>query len=356
MIASLIFGIPFLLKNGIRKEIYLYEKIFLVITGFMIIRGAFSYKNALSIKYGLGIIYCIYIYIVVINMANKMKFNEFIEVYMKSSKISLILNIIAIAIGINGTVQYDKGFFRIAGMLDDPNFMVLCFTPFYILTLNKLFNDKFKLITLIDFLLINITIILTWSKGGILGISVAIILFIIYILKNKKENAKKFLLVLGSTIILFNLVDINLLVEKVSGNSIEYIIEKRLNKENLTSSRGKIWSNALKIADEKPFLGIGAFNFLDYNKLKFNGQHYIHNTWLEIYVENGFIIAILTSIMILILLIKGKVPLFKIIVISSFIQMIFLSAFLAEGVYIMLAIYRVANMKLNEVKNGEVFI
>lgn len=291
--------------NKFRFYLNTYDYIFI----FFIIYASLTVPFSLDIIKGIRIIFgsliilfCYFVakfFFIKYILTNKISLNKIIiPTIFIYTVIVLVLYIVAFIL-INGNyIQNEHNLFygilverampRLVGLHYDPNiafFHSLIF--FYYL---YFLNNKSILEYILLFLL-SVLIILTLSTGGI--ISIVFSLSIYYLLsfikmKNKKVNLIKFIkyfLVVAIVIVyVFFIFDI---IE--SNEFIANIVEKRIDNLDKGSGRYEIWQNGLSIFCDNPFFGIGWFNFLQYNIVRFGRENYMHNTFLETLVETGIL-------------------------------------------------------------------
>lgn len=197
-------------------------------------------------------------------------------------------------------IYVERGMPRLIGPLLDPNIFTFYICPVFFYTLLK---PQKKLFDYLFFTLLCVALILSMSRGGIIAISFAtmIILFIktlsaLLRLRLNKSDVFFISLAIITTSIILNLI--------FSSTDFAMMLERRINDIGSGSGRFEIWENALKLWHENMLLGIGWFNFLDFNILMFDRANYAHNTFIETLVETGLIGFILYLAFHLLILLK----------------------------------------------------
>jgi O-antigen ligase len=139
-----------------------------------------------------------------------------------------------------------------------------------------------KFLVGVGILIITIGLLLSFSRGGYLGIIAAVFFGLIWIAKKKGEKTKK--IILGSVLVVFLLVFL-----------IGPIRARFLSTFNLQggSVRGRIeiWREALAVFSQHPFLGVGLGNYayqID-PAASYRFPIYAHNTYLDIAAETGIV-------------------------------------------------------------------
>lgn len=230
---------------------------------------------------------------------------------------------------------------RLTGVAStDPNIFVLFVTLYFFYTFTHL--NKFR--NILGFILTLSAIVLTFSRGGYVGIVLGAVL-LLFIGKN---YGKKIKIVMGVCIIV---IIAYYFQNQLPINPFEQL-ENRFSSigSDGGSGRNVLWANAWHTFTQHPLLGIGINSTLSYSLDQ--GEllaRYIHNTYLEILSELGivgFITYFSFCIMLLytsLKLIKHKVYFFLPVFVALFVQMFFLSVEYNEMFYLcVVLLYRYA--------------
>ena len=194
-------------------------------------------------------------------------------------------------------VMVDRGVPRLTGLLSDPNFFVLyaSFIFFYLLLKKRCIYEH--IILVLTFL----TILLSFSWGGIVGIFAGCIFSFFWSRKNLKNFYVKLLyasfLTLG-ILILFVVFD--------SDHLLYQFVRKRLYAALDGSGRWELWRAALDLWAANPVFGNGLFSFRRHSLATNGTDTFIHNTFLEVIVDLGIVGLIMFLIWILTWLIKSS--------------------------------------------------
>ncbi|WP_161595850.1 O-antigen ligase family protein [Deferribacter desulfuricans] len=370
MIIAIWYSVLFL-KN-IKISFNTFEKILFLFFIYSITITVFtSYYIENSIRLILGIILISVIYILSKNilcflLQKGISFKKVIIIT------ALIINLVALILYIIGIYEIGNNFIlyerervygvlidraipRLIGTFSDPNFFVLANTFFfyYLLFMKKNLFEK------LTFIIIVINIILTFSRGGIISLSIVLIIYfvvnlIIVIIRNFK--IKKFFL----KHLFFFIFLVGIIVFLINEDTLfKEMFIKRINSLSEGSGRLEIWLHGLNFFYNNFLLGIGLYNFLPYNIHYYNNYHYMHNTYLEVLVETGivgFILYILFHIFLLIHILKMyKINKNYIIILLSyfslFLQMFFLSSLINEIWFLFIAYISVKYKYLSKIKN-----
>ncbi len=181
---------------------------------------------------------------------------------------------------------------RISASFLNPNFFAsfIVLVAFPVLAfLNKKKNFYLGLIILLSFFVL----VLTGSKGGVIGFLAGFLLYAFMNIRFLKE--KKYLYFSG---IIFTLI----LCVILAATQISYLSRFELKEENLLSShiRINIWEDSLKMIEDKPFFGFGLETFpIVFHKYadaeKYDTENLFgiidkpHNTFIESAYSTGFL-------------------------------------------------------------------
>lgn len=180
-------------------------------------------------------------------------------------------------------LRIDRSLPRLIGTTSgDPNIFVYFITLYFFYTL---FNLRTKL-NRIGFILSFICIVLSFSRGAYLAIIVGLIISF-FLINNIKKQLKIALFIIFLSVIIINISQFS---HSLYVNPID-IIEQRFYavQDDGGSGRVYLWTNALKTFTENPILGIGINGTIDYSRDHYSFAGYVHNTFLEVLSESGFI-------------------------------------------------------------------
>lgn len=176
-------------------------------------------------------------------------------------------------------VLIDRHYPRLIGLLQDPNFYVFYNTLFfaYYLCNPNSWKNRIGLVLCIA------TNLLTFSRGGMLAL---VIMFAVYLLLN--NPIKQLKIALSSLVSLLLLVYFSIVYLKFD---VMGIIEARVNdfSNDGGSGRFELWGRAWDFFASNIFMGLGAFNFSDYNTFLYGDSLTVHNTFLDILSESGLL-------------------------------------------------------------------
>lgn len=188
----------------------------------------------------------------------------------------------------NGIIEMglmiDRGSPRFIGTASsDPNItaMFLAF-PLIFYAVNK---EKY-----ITQLLLFLALILTFSRGAYIAISITMLAYLILNIRpvvNKTFIKRSIILVVVTVTALS-------FASSALGLNITNIAEERFDNVSSDGGSGRIdlWNKSLNTFKDNPTFGIGANSSLSYNTDYGDSAHYIHNSYLEILSELGLIGAL----------------------------------------------------------------
>jgi O-antigen ligase len=291
----MIFLILFLIINiGLFyfQRLHLFEVAMLLFYLVYSFSGAFALYPASSIRIICGIILYIFCYFIMKSVIGNAK-DSVIERAL--SDVGIFFNVASLTLYLVGLkslgfvfegdrvyqfgVMLDRDYPRLIGLLQDPNFFVFYNTLFFSYYLCNVKSLKNKL----GLILCVFANILTFSRGGILVMALIFLLFIII-----KNPIKQIKLVLGVVFSLFVTVYVAIVYMKFD---IFGILLSRI--EDLSqdggSGRFELWGRALDFFSSHMIIGIGAFNYSEYNLFQYGDSLEVHNTFLDILSESGLV-------------------------------------------------------------------
>lgn len=242
-------------------------------------------------------------------------------------------------------VMVDRSYPRLIGLLQDPNFYVFYNTLFfsYYLCNGKLLKNRLGLILCI------ITNVLTFSRGGLIALMV---IFFLYILMNKPLKQLK--LLLGLIVSLSAVIYIAVVQFKFN---VYGILESRMQdfSSDGGSGRFKLWERSWDYFSSHILVGIGAFNFSEYNLFQYQDSLTAHNTFLDILSESGilgFFFYVSFVLLVIFQLIESRIykqkPYLFLTFIGFVFQMSFLSIIINDILFMYLAILSVYLQKCRD--------
>jgi len=165
-------------------------------------------------------------------------------------------------------------------------FMVSIILAFVFGNLTCYNKSKHKIINLIIYLVIIVSVFLIQSRGLFLVFLVYIILSLLMRRKKNKINLKTTLFILLGLIIAISLLPdfiINSVMERFSG--LLSVLDRSASIEDLSASRFALINRGVDLFIMSPFFGVGAGGFIYYN-----GIHQIsHNDYILVASEQGLL-------------------------------------------------------------------
>lgn len=183
-----------------------------------------------------------------------------------------------------------KTIFRAISTFPDPHMFAIYLGIALPLALGLYFFIKKKIYLLLA-LAILLADLLTFSRGGYIGLAAGLLFFLLVIVKNKKLNPKKILIGLTLVIIFFVFI-----FKSPIGNRFLTSFNA---KEGSNKGRIETWEEAVGIIENNP-PGVGLGNYALERKATADYREpiYAHNLYLDIAAETGIIDAIIWIVLI----------------------------------------------------------
>ena len=310
--------------------------------------GAFSIYPESSLRILVGIIIYLFCYLVmksIIGQASErviLKSISMVGIFFNAMSLLLYfigLKTVGFVLQGDRVYQYglmlDRDYPRLIGLLQDPNFFVFYNTLFFAFYLTNAKGWMNK----IGLLLVVVTNLLTFSRGGLM---VMIALFLLYMILNHPMKQLKMIIALTLSVTLGAYISIVYFKFQIFD-----ILTSRMKDftEDGGSGRLDLWGRAWNYFTEHPFFGIGAFNFSDYNWHEYQDTLTVHNTYLDILSESGLLgifCYLLFILLVLYQLIEYKVykkrPYLFLTFVGLVLQMGFLSVIINDMFFLYLAV------------------
>lgn len=179
-----------------------------------------------------------------------------------------------------------KTYLRATATFPDPHMFSFFLGILSALSFSLVLTERKKVFYIITTLVLLVCNLLTFSRGGYLGI-VAGLVFILIFFWGKINVKIKMLFIAGC-------IAMGILCIIPNPISERYLSIFNL-KEGSNKERIEIWQKTLKIIENKPILGVGIGNYPLQIKptAEYREPYYAHNTYLDIAVETGIINAII---------------------------------------------------------------
>jgi O-antigen ligase len=326
-----------------------FELMFIIFYGYFISTGLFAKYSYASLRLIGGILIVFFSYFILRFLLSKISISEIENMLSQIGIVFNILSLLFYFIGIvklgfnfsgNGIklwgVMLDRQFPRLIGILNDPNIFVYFNLIFFFYYLTNLSSKR----NVFGFFLTSVTILLTVSRGAILGVVIGTLTSILI---SRKREVLKLTFFVSITIIVGVII-----ADKFINLDIIGLIQDRFDaiKTDGGSGRIKLWSYGIEFYLNNPLFGIGIFNFRPY-LFEYTGiDGYLHSTFMDALVEGGligfslFLLANLILIINLYRLVKlnYRARYLLLIAIASLVIMNSLSLIINEVYFLFLAI------------------
>ncbi|MDP4552607.1 O-antigen ligase family protein [Alkalihalobacillus macyae] len=343
------------------KKLYWYELFLVLFYLFYCYTGAFSKYPASSMRILLGFTILMICYFIM-KFAMEGVARSVIEkslaiagILFNLTSLGLyVLGLISLGFQFQGDrirsfgVMLDRDYPRLIGSVPDPNFYIFYNTLFFTYFLCNRKGSFNK----IGLLLCILTNFLTFSRGGLLAMFLIVGL---YFLMNNPLAQLKLLFGFVTSVTLIGYILIYYLKFDVLS-----IIQSRISDFSNDGGSGRfvLWERAWDYFTSHSLLGIGAFNFPNYNEFYHGENIQVHNMFLDILSESGIIGFLLFVTFILTLGVQlfrypmlKKSPYLSLALIAIVFQMMSLSLIINEMIFMYLAVVSVM-LSLNKASSS----
>ncbi len=329
-------------------KILFYEKLFLIFLSYSFIRGIFSYDTDMFLRMAINLVIVCILYFSISNLVYRLDKKAVTKILYSSGLIFVVISLMLYVLGnernqLGGT--YEGPIYRLTGTIVDPNIFGIFVSLIYGLSLYGVSLKKKKYY--LSLFLSVIAIVLTFSRGTILGILFSTVVFSISFKLLTIKRSLNIILILMTLVFIFIYIGEDIILEKM-GMSFFEIVEMRM-EDTTGTGRLIIWRNGLKLFEDNPLFGVGLYNFQSYNTRFFHNNFFAHNTFLEVFVENGLIggFLFLGSLIIFFLMKSSndEEKILKGVIYTQLFMLLFLTGISNEFVYLTLGIYKGFVMK-----------
>lgn len=180
-----------------------------------------------------------------------------------------------------------------SGIFADPNDLALFLNVILVLLFYYFFRGKRKIIFLSSILIVISAIILTYSRGGLLGMLTVFVGLVIF-----RKSERKKLVLLG---IVFALIFIPFVTEEYKERMSTITTEARVDPETGEyPGRMQAWVNLIPVGFRRPLLGVGAGNSVYLAGEHTQSWHLAHNSFLQAFLDLGLLgFAIFSTLFVL---------------------------------------------------------
>jgi hypothetical protein len=304
--------LSFLNVNKSINEFYFFLKGYtLLIIIQLLLTSIFYYINSLSYNFQQKIV-SIFIYANVFSGLYGILQIFFFIVYSFDidNFISNSLPLSGIELDISGSAL--GSFFRLSGLTGDPSVQAsFSIMPIIVLSYNIFVKKIYSHV--LPYILIIISFILTMSGSGIVGLFVS---FLIIAITKFRSFSIRFLI---KMLIIFSPI---LLLILFNFEEVQFFFNHKFQEGGTTKVHADIANRALNIGLDYPIFGVGYNNFAFIYEQYYGESNYnAHNSWLNYFVETGFLgllVRCLNFLYVLFIIMKNKSD-FKIYFLAGFI-------------------------------------
>lgn len=243
----------------------------------------------------------------VVNLIFFLLFVTHVNTPRRYKQIALVLGVSAFLFSLVGLLggEFQSGRFRTLSTMFDSNdvaFVELSLLPFSLFILLGPYRLITRMMALGGVLMGVVLTLFTGSRGGLLGLSISVLLFLVLRITGVSRGRKLVMLAFIAVVAITNADQINMERYTTLGS-----LEQDYNVTSETG-RAQIWSRGFQLFLEQPFLGVGASRFGEALAAMRKEEHLppewqtAHNSYLEVLTETGtfgaaaFLCLILTSL------------------------------------------------------------
>lgn len=319
--------------NGYTNMTCLYERLFLGFVAASTLRGAVSLDVGRYFRSTLALIVVMLLYLSTSQVVARLSAESVFRIFFAASLLFLVLSLVIFWSVPNIGAMCDRGVARLRGTTIDPNIFVVFVIPIFAWSLSELLSGK--VLALPPLALALLASALTLSRGGAIALLVTAALVLMKLL----ADGRKVWLALLLTCTLVACV-----VAVTQTGVIPWQEFKARSGLEDGSGRLVIWRHGVELFSTNPWFGIGLDNFRAYNDRLFHHRQYMHNTYLEVLVENGLVGFVLFAGSIVALLLHHSryrgAGWVKIALSGQLVAVFFLSGLTLEAIFLVAGMYK----------------
>lgn len=326
------------------NNIAVYELFLILFIVYATVRNIFASDIVLGFKGSVALLFSLFVYYFTYMIFKNVSNEELIGIIYKSGIFSICIIVIGFLIRDNRIYELDRSVNRLRGYVQDPNFLALYLAlPLFIALYYTLTKKKNIVTTIILFVMI----FLTYSRAAYLSIVISLLYFL-FVLRNH-INRFKSKVIFGLVLIVLVLILLyNLPITKPTMQMATNNIFARFNETASRGARELLIDIGIDTFKEHPLFGIGMLNVRYYTR-PFVSNNYLHNTYLEVFVEQGFVGGFLyLGFIISFMLRKCRIEYSKVVksvIVSQLLMIFFLSAVNNEALFLSIGLYKAVYSK-----------
>lgn len=349
MLVSILMILIFLGKNKTitiqkNRRMPYYEMFFVCFVIYATIRNSFAGDIMLGFKGSIALCFSLFVYYFTFYCFKKISNEAVLKIIYKSGLLTVIIISIGFLLKDERIFELDRTVNRLRGYVQDPNFFALYFVLPLFISLFYSINHKKKILATGIFLII---LFLTYSRAAYISILLAIIYLLFIQRKNiykfKRKIAASILIIFSLIAILYTIPATKHIVEMAVNN-----IDSRFSESASRGAREFLIEIGVDTFKENPLFGVGMLN-VRYYTTPFIRNNYLHNTFLEVFVEQGIVGGILYLGFFLSFVFQKCFnkysKLLKAVIISQFMMIFFLTAVNNEALFLSIGLFKALNTK-----------
>lgn len=328
----------------IKRKMLIYEVFMITFVIYATIRNFFAGDILLGFKGSIALCFSLFVYYFTFYTFKGIKNERTFRFIYKSGIIILLIIAAGFILKDDRIFELDRSVNRLRGYIQDPNFFALYFVlPMIVFLFYSIREKKNWLITIISVF----AIFLTYSRAAYLSL----ILGTIYLLFLLRDDIPKFyrkilisVLVIIIGLWIFSSLDIT---EQIWNTALQNITA-RFSETASRNARELLIKIGIETFKENPIFGVGMLN-VRYYTYSLVHNNYLHNTYLEVFVEQGMIGGflylgfILSFIMTKCNNIHSKIM--KAVIVCQLMMIFFLTAVNNEALFLSMGLFRAVNFK-----------
>jgi O-antigen ligase len=321
-----------------------YEVFFIIFVLYAIARNLFADDVVLGLKGSVALCFAVFVYYFTVFTFRGIKNEKIFRLICQSGIIVLTIIVVGFILSDNRIFEVDRSISRLRGYIQDPNFFALYFfLPMMVYLSTSIRKKRGWLITIISIIIM----FLTYSRSAYVSLLLGT-LYLLFLLRDDISRYYRKILIIISLLVAVLWLFSSLELTQNIWNTALQNLTNRFSETASTNVREVLIRNGFETFKENPIFGVGMLNVRYYISSWINND-YLHNTYLEVFVEQGIVGGVLyLGFVIGFILTKCKnvyARVMKVVVVCQLMMLVFLSALNNEALFLSMGLFHVLNLE-----------
>lgn len=326
----------------ISTKMLTFEVLMVIFVLYAALRNSFAGDVLLGFKGSIALFFSLFVYFFTFHSFKRLDNEMIFKFIYKSGIVNLLIIFTGFIFKDNKIYELDRSVNRLRGYIQDPNFFALYFVlPMIVILSYTIKGKKNALVTLVSIYVI----FLTYSRATYISLVLGIV-YLLFLIRDEIPKFNRKIIVSICLIIGGLWLFSSLQVTEQIWNTISDNITARFTETASKNARELLIQIGIDTFKQNPIFGIGMLN-VRYYTYSLVHNNYLHNTYLEVFVEQGMIGGFLYLAFIISFMmtkcnnIYSKI--LKAAVLCQLMMIFFLTALNNEALFLSMGLFRAVN-------------